>query len=1056
MGDFFVRRPIVAMVISIVTVIVGLVAMSRLPIAALPDIAPPMIMIQGNYDGADALTVEQSVATPVEQKVNGVEGSIYMQSTNSSDGKMALNASFEVGRDIDISNVLTQTRVNEATPQLPSTVKQTGISLKKSLSMPMMVVSLYSPGGTYNSAFLGNYSVINVNDELARIPGVGRVNIVGSSDYAMRLWVRPDRLARLGLTVGDIRKAIENQNVVNPAGKVGAEPAPKGQELTYVVRAQGRLISAEEFGEVVLLVRPDGSLIRVKDVCRIELGTQNYDQVGRFNGQPSGIITIYQAPGSNALQVADAVKATMARLSKQFPPDLVYDLSLDTTLPITEGINEIVHTLVEAVILVILVVFIFLQSFRATLIPLLTVPVSLIGAFALFPLFGFSINTLTLLGLVLAIGIVVDDAIVVVEAVEHHIEHGKSPKEATVQAMKEVSGPVIAIALVLSAVFIPVAFVEGITGRMYQQFALTIAISVLLSAINALTLSPALCAILLRHKTETKGPLGAFFRWFNRVFNRTTEGYGKWVSVLLRRASLTVLLLAVFSGGAGALGKALPGGFIPEEDQGYLFAVLSIPPPGSVQRADDVSKQVEAFLERTEGIQTYNTIIGYSLATDTSSTYLVSFFIQLKPWGERMPRGRSAKVISDEITGFMKTMPEAAGFAFGPPAIPGVGRGSGFSLMLQDKAGKTPEDLQNATDKFIEAAQKRPEVGRISSAWTARVPQVFVNIDREKMMKQGVDPSELYGALQTFMGGVYINDFNRFGRQWRVYLAAEPEYKLSTTDIGNFYVRNREGNMVPISSVSSVSSIIGPEFTTRFNLFRSTELTGEPAAGYSSGQVMQALEEVAKQTLPEGFGYAWNAMSYQEKVAPSSTPTFILAVLLVFLILAAQYESWALPFSVLLVVPVAVLGAFLGLWVSKLDFNVYGQVGLIMLVGLAAKNAILVVEFAKAKVEEGIPLFEATLMGSKLRLRPILMTAFAFILGCIPLIRAEGAGAAARVAIGNVAVYGMLTATFVGIFLTPGLFMIVERLTAKKSGGAHGAAKPAASNVAKNEEQAAS
>jgi hydrophobic/amphiphilic exporter-1 (mainly G- bacteria), HAE1 family len=1054
MGSFFVRRPIVAMVISIVTVIVGLVAMSRLPIAQLPDIAPPMIMIQGNYNGADAITVEQSVATPIEQKVNGVEGMIYMQSTNSSDGKMALNASFEVGRDIDIANVLTQTRVNEATPQLPPDVKQTGISLKKSLSMPMIVVSLYSPNATYDSSFLGNYSVINVNDELARIPGVGRVNVVGSADYAMRLWVRPDRIARLGLTVGDIRKAIERQNVVNPAGKVGAEPAPKGQELTYVVRAQGRLVEAEEFGEVVLIVRPDGSLVRVKDVCRIELGTQNYDQVGRFNGQPAGIITIYQAPGSNALQVADEVKATMARLAKQFPPDLKYDLSLDTTLPITEGISEIVHTLVEAVILVILVVFIFLQSFRATLIPLLTVPVSLIGAFALFPLFGFSINTLTLLGLVLAIGIVVDDAIVVVEAVEHHIHEGKSPKDATIQAMKEVSGPVIAIALVLSAVFIPVAFVEGITGRMYQQFALTIAISVVLSAINALTLSPALCAMLLRPKKETKGPLGAFFRWFNKTFDRTTEGYGRWVAVLLRRGSLTVLLLLLFSGGAGALGKSLPSGFIPEEDQGYLFAVLTLPPPSSLQRADAVSKQVEAMLERVDGVQTYNTIVGLSLATDTSSTYLVSFFIQLTPWGERMPRGRSAKVISDEINGFMKVMPEAAGFAFGPPAIPGVGRGSGFSLMLQDKAGNTPEDLQRETDKFLAAAQKRPEVGRISSAWTARVPQIFVDVDREKMMKQGVDPSELYGALQTFMGGAYINDFNRFGRQWRVYLAAEPEYRTKTTDIGDFYVRNSNGVMVPVSSVASVSSIVGPEFTTRFNLFRATELTGEPAAGYSSGQVMQALEEVAKESLPEGFGYAWNAMSYQEKAAPSSAPTFVLAVLLVFLILAAQYESWALPFSVLLVVPVAVLGAFLGLLISRLDFNVFGQVGLIMLVGLAAKNAILVVEFAKAKLEEGMPLYEATLLGAKLRLRPILMTAFAFILGCIPLLRANGAGAASRVAIGNVVVYGMLTATFVGIFLTPGLFMLVEQLKARVSKTDKTPKTADVASVAKNAEHA--
>jgi hydrophobic/amphiphilic exporter-1 (mainly G- bacteria), HAE1 family len=1030
MGSFFVRRPIVAMVISILTVLIGAVSMSRLPIAQFPDVVPPMIMVVANYIGADAMTVEQSVATPIEQQVNGVENMLYMQSTNSSDGKMGLNVSFQVGRDIDISNVLTQTRVNQATPQLPPDVKQTGVSLKKSLSMPMIVVSLYSPEGTYDSRFLNNYAVINVNDSLARIPGVGQVNMVGGADYAMRIWVKPDRLARLGLTVSDLRNAIQRQNVVNPAGKLGAEPAPKGQELTYVVRAQGRLITSEEFGKVVVRTNPDGSLVRIEDVARIDLGTQNYDQLGRFNGQPAGVITIYQAPGSNALEVAKQVKATMAEVAEQFPTDLKYDLSLDTTLPITEGINEIIHTLVEAVLLVILVVYIFLQSFRATLIPLLTVPVSLIGAFALFPLFGFSINTLSLLGLVLAIGIVVDDAIVVVEAVEHHIAHGKSPKDATIQAMKEVSGPVIAIALVLSAVFIPVAFVGGITGRLYQQFALTIAISVILSAINALTLSPALCGLLLKPKKESKGLLGKFFAGFNRMFDRATEGYGRWVTVLVRRASLTVLLFLVFAGGAGVLGKMLPSGFIPEEDQGYLFAVLSLPPASSLQRADDVAKQVETILARTEGMQTYNTVVGLSLATDTAATYLVTFFIQLKPWSERMPLGRSATVISNEINAQIKAMPEASGFAFGPPAIPGVGRGGGFSLMLQDRVGGTPEELEAEATKFIAAASKRPEIARIRTAWTAQVPQVFVDVDREKMMKQGVDPSDLYGALQTFMGSSYINDFNRFGRQWRVYLAAEPEYRTKTDNIGDFYVRNGEGKMVPVSSVATVRTIVGPEYTMRFNLFRSTELTGDPAPGYSSGQAMAALEEVAAETLGQKFGYTWANMSYQEKTAPSSIPTFVFAILFVFLILAAQYESWALPFSVLLVVPVAVVGAFLGLLIGGLDFNVFGQVGLIMLVGLAAKNAILVVEFAKMKMDEGQELFAATLEGAKLRLRPILMTAFAFILGCIPLVLANGAGAAARVAIGNVVVYGMLCATVVGIFLTPGLFSMVERMKA--------------------------
>ncbi|MCC6335533.1 MAG: multidrug efflux RND transporter permease subunit [Myxococcales bacterium] len=1043
-GNFFVRRPIVAMVISIITVIVGLVSMSRLPIAQFPEMVPPMIKISGTYTGADALTVEQSVATPIEQQVNGVERMIYMQSTNSADGKMALNVSFEVGADIDISNVLANTRVNIAMPQLPPEVKQTGVSLKKSLAMPLIVVSLFSPNNTWDASFLSNYAVINVNDQIARIKGVGEVAMYGSSDYAMRIWVKPDRLARLGLTVGDLQNAIKKQNVVNPAGKLGGEPAPKGQEMTYVVRAQGRLVTAQEFEEVVVKENADGSLVRLKDVSRIEIGTQNYDQRGRFNGQSAGVITIFQAPGSNALEVANNVKATMAKLKANFPQDMEYDISLDTTLPITEGINEIAHTFVEAVVLVILVVFIFLQGFRATLIPLLTVPVSLVGAFALFPLFGFSINTLTLLGLVLAIGIVVDDAIVVVEAVEHHIEHGLEPKAATNKAMSEVSGPVIAIALVLSAVFIPVAFVGGITGRMYQQFAITIAISVMLSAINALTLSPALCGMLLRPKKEGKGLLARFFKAFNTGFTKATNGYGRVTNILLRKGLITTAILLVFFGGAGFLGSKLPGGFVPEEDQGYLLAVLALPPASSLQRADEVAKQVEELLEKTDGVKTYNTIVGLSIATNTSSTYLVTFFIQLEDWAERVPRGRTADVIMREINGQLAKMPETAGFAFGPPAIPGIGTGSGFSIFVQDTVGRSTDELALQTQKFIDAAKKRPEFSRVGTSWMAAVPQVFVDVDREKMMKQGVEPSELYGALQTFMGSSYINDFNRFGRQWRVYLAAEPEYRATTNNIGDFYVRNKEGFMVPVSSVANVRTINGPEYTTRFNLYRGVEVTGQPAPGVSSGQAMKALEEVAKQTLDEGYQTSWNAMSYQEATAPSSVPTFLMAILLVFLILAAQYESWALPFSVLLVVPVAVVGAFLGLFLNGLDFNVFGQVGLIMLVGLAAKNAILVVEFAKMKVDSGMPLLEATLEGAKLRLRPILMTAFAFILGCIPLLRAAGAGAASRVAIGAVVVFGMLMATFIGIFLTPGLFVLVERLKAFTSGDKEKAKIPAA------------
>jgi len=1044
-GDyFFVRRPIVAIVISIMMVIVGVVAMSRLPIAQYPDIVPPEIQVQATYTGADALTIEQSTATPIEQQVNGVDYMIYLRSVNANDGTMTLRVSFEVSTNIDMDNVLVQNRVNQASASLPADVRNFGVTVKKSTSNPLILFSLYSPNAAYSDAFLGNYANINIMDALKRVPGVGDVVLFGTSDYAMRIWVKPDQLARLGLTVPDLVDAVQKQNTVNPSGKIGGEPAPPGQEFTWSVRAQGRLVTADDFGDIVVRSDPDGAQIKLRDVARIELGGLNYNQRGRLNGKPAAIIAVYQIPGSNALQVAAGLKHTMEEAKARFPAGLDYVTSLDTTLAVSEGIVEIEHTLFEAMVLVILVVYIFLQSWRATLIPLLTVPVSLVGAFAVFPMLGFSINTLSLFGLVLAIGLVVDDAIVVVEAVQHHIEHGMTPRDATVKAMQEVAGPVVAIALVLSAVFIPVAFVPGITGRLYQQFALTIAISVMISAINALTLSPALSSLLLKPGGLGSGLMGRFFKGFNHYFERATHHYVSYTGHFVHRFVLTLGLLAGLTALAGLLGWRLPTGFVPDEDQGYMFVNVQLPDAASMERTDAVCKQVEQILGETPGVGDYNTVAGYSLISQSSATYNAFFFVSLKPWKERETAETDFRAILQGLNRKFAVIPAAQVFAFLPPAIPGIGTGGGFSMMLQDRSGGAVTYLDQNLSRFLDAARKRPELTRLFSPFRAGVPQVFANVDRDKSLKQGVDLRSVYTTLQAFMGGVYVNDFNRFGRQWKVFLQAEPEYRRTANDISAFYVRNADANMVPLSTLVNSSDTSGPEFTTRFNLYRAAEVTGAPAPGYSSGQAMAALEEVARETLPSDMSYAWNAMSYQEKQASGGAAVFALAVLMVFLILAAQYESWSLPFSVLLGTPLAVLGAFSGLFARSFELNVFGQIGLVMLIGLAAKNAILIVEFAKLEKEAGKPLVEAALNGARLRLRPILMTSFAFILGCVPLYIATGAGAVSRQQMGTAVIMGMLIATALGVFLVPVLYVVIEKLIARRAPHASPAAPPTA------------
>ena len=1054
MAKFFIDRPIVAMVIAILTVIVGGITIFTLPVAQFPSIVPPETRIQATFVGADGDTLAQSVATPIEEQMSGVDNMNYMWSVNATgNGQMRMTIDFGVGTDPNTDLILTQMRENQAAAQLPSQVANYGVTVQKSTSAPLLLVAVYSPHGTYDAQFLANYAYINLNDPVTRVPGVANVQIFGAGQYAMRIWLNPHTLARLGITVSDVINALESQNTVNPAGQLGAEPAPPGQEFTYSVLAQGRLLTPEQFGNIVLRENAGGGVVRVKDVARVELGVQYYSLMGRLNGKPSAVLAIYQLPGSNAVDTATGVKKLIAQLQGRFPNDMAYAISLDQTRAVTEGIKEILITLLIALGLVILVVYLFLQDWRATLIPLLAVPVSLVGTFVVFPLFGFSINTLSMFGLVLAIGLVVDDAIVVVEGVQRHIEEGLAPKDAARKAMEELSGPVVGIALVLASVFVPTVFVPGITGRLYQQFATTIAISVIISAFNALSLSPALAGLLLRPKPAPgvgarRGVLRRFFDPFNRYFERSTDSFVRWSGAVIRKGALVLVLLAAAGLAAGFFDRRLPSSFLPDEDQGYVYVNMQLPNAASLQRTDAAAREVEKVIANTPGVEYTTSVIGFSLLSYVQTTYNAFFFVVLKPWSTRQQRGEQYQAIKYRLNQKLASLPQGTVFSFSPPAIPGVGTSGGFTVVLEDRGGHDVPYLAANVNKFLASARQRPEIGSISSSFLPSVPQEFIDVDRDKALKLGVPIADIYQTIQTFMGGYFVNYFNRFGREWQVYVEAAGPYRTTSRDLSQYYVRNNQGEMVPLSDLARFEPRLGPEFILHYNEYPAAQINGSAAPGYSSDQATAALEEIFDQTMPHEMGLDYMGMSFQEQKARQGVPPsviFGLSLLFVFLILAALYESWSMPFSVLLSTPVAVFGALGALWLRRvvlgaflpaymvqIENDVYTQIGLVMLIGLAAKNSILIVAFAKDDYDRGMPLVDAALTAARVRFRPLLMTALAFIFGCVPLWTASGAGAVARQVMGTTVIGGMAAETFIGRFFVPAIFCVVEKFSGAK------------------------
>jgi hydrophobe/amphiphile efflux-1 (HAE1) family protein len=1033
-AKFFIDRPVFAIVIAIVTVLLGAVAIPNLPIATYPEVVPPVVQITANLRGGNAQDLERTVAQPIEQQLVALDGMLYFFSRSSNDGVVTIDVTFDLGTNVDTATVQTQNRVNLALPSLPAEVQREGVSVKKLSTAILLGMAFTSTDDRYDALFLNNFVTISLLDRIGSLPGVGEARLASRQDYAMRVWVNPSKMATLGLTATDISAAIQAQNRQNLSGTIGQPPVASGTDLQYPVNTAGRLVEPQQFGDIVLRAEPDGSLLRIRDLARVELGAQDYKTFSRFNRKPASAVIVYLTPGANAVETADRVRRFLNDARPAFPAGLDYRVGLDTTRFVRRSIADVVVTLFEAVALVILVVFVFLQNWRATLIPLLAVPVSIVGTFALFPLLGFSINMTSMFGLVLAIGIVVDDAIVVVEAVQHKIDLGMAPRDATIQAMDEVSGPVVAIAFILAAVFIPVAFLGGISGQIYRQFALTIAASVLISAFNALTLSPALSAFILKPKKEARGWLARGFGRFNRAFAWTTNQYLIGVQTLVRRAAFALVALAACYLVAGALFRRAPGGFLPDEDQGLFFVAVRLPDGASIERTDHVVSQVEDILRSNPGVEAVTTYGGLDRLTNTINSNVTTVIALLKPWDERDTLHLDQQTILSSIQPKFVQLQAAIVFGFGLPPILGLGASGGFELMLQDRTDGDLTQLSDVTQAFVQAARQRPEIASINTGLRTTVPQFRVDLDSDKAQTLGVPVTDVYSALQTFLGGLYVNDFNRFGRTWRVLIQAEAQYRSRPDDINQFHVRGRDGDMIPLSTLVNVRAVAGPEVVYRYNRFRAAHLTGANGSGYSSGQVAAALAEVAHEVLPQGFGYEWTGTLFQQQRSEGAEPfIFGFAAILVALFLAALYESWSTPFAVVLAVPLGLLGALIAIGLRSYPYDLYTQIGIITLIGLAAKNAILIVEFAELRRAHGVPIADAAGEAAQLRFRPILMTSFAFLLGVLPLVVATGAGAASRRALGTTVFGGMATATLLGVFIIPVLYVVIQRFVERKT-----------------------
>ncbi|WP_089945176.1 efflux RND transporter permease subunit [Candidatus Entotheonella palauensis] len=1025
---FFIYRPIFATVLSIVIIIAGAVSLGGLPIAQFPEITPPTVQVQAIYPGASAQIIAETVGAPIEQQVNGVEGMLYMASTSSSDGQYKLTITFEVGTDLDQAAVLVQNRVNIATPSLPEEVTRQGVTTKKQSPNILLLVSLYAEEEQYDSLYLSNYATLRLKDELSRIQGVGDITIFGSSDYSMRIWLEPRQLKSRNLTTQDVLDAIREQNVQVAAGQIGQPPAPSGQTFQYTVTTLGRLSDVEQFEQIIVKTAEDGRVTRLKDVARVELGAQSYDMFSLLDGKPSASLAIFQLPGANALDVAEQIRQTMDGLKQAFPQGMAYTIPFDTTKFVEAGINEVYETLLIAAVLVFCIIFLFLQDWRATVIPAVAIPVSLIGTFAAMGLLGFSINMLTLFGLVLAIGIVVDDAIVIVENIVRLMDDRQlSPRDAALRTMTEVSGPVVATSLVLMAVFIPAAFLPGLTGQLYRQFALTIAATTVFSTLNALTLSPALGALILRPSTTRRNPL---FRGFNALIERSTRVYSRVVSGMLRRSAIMLLLYAAIVTVAGRGMMALPSGFLPQEDQGILFTNIQLPDAASQERTSAVIEQVNAILANTPGVEHATAIGGFSLLSGTSASNAATFFISLTPWDERQSPALHANAIVGHLFAQYQQIQEAIILPFAPPPISGLGSASGFDLRLQDRGGVGLATLQQLTQELTRDGNAQSGLTGLYSSFRANVPQLFADVDRTKAKILNIPLSTVFGTLQAYLGSAYVNDFNKFGRTYQVRIQADPAFRAEPDDIRRLDVRTLQGEMVPLGSLVMVEESFGPQIVTRYNLYPSASITGQAAPGYSSGQALVLMEQMADRKLPAAMGYEWTGVAYQEKqVGSEAVLIFALAIVLVYLVLAAQYESWTSPAAIILAVPLALLGTVVALMMRSMDNNTYVQIGIVLLIALASKNAILIVEFARENRAAGQGILDAALEAARLRFRPILMTACSTLLGMVPLVIASGAGAAGRRALGTAVFGGLVAATVLVVFFAPILYAVMQRLS---------------------------